>query len=94
MKATRIGTRRLSAMLLASSALWSHQAQAQDQPGLSFFQGPGEPAPGPGAREPDDPELKRQMLGRGVVLAITSGRLDLGPAEQVYVSMSRGNEDH
>jgi len=32
MKATRIGTRGLSAMLLASTAMWSQQAQAQDEP--------------------------------------------------------------
>ncbi len=31
-----------------------------------------------------DAHLKRQIMGRDVTLAITDGRLDLGPWEQVY----------
>ncbi|MGI6379852.1 MAG: secondary thiamine-phosphate synthase enzyme YjbQ [Anaerolineae bacterium] len=31
-----------------------------------------------------DAHLKRQVMGREVTLAITDGRLDLGPWEQVY----------
>ncbi len=31
-----------------------------------------------------DAHLKRQVMGREVTLAITEGRLDLGPWEQVY----------
>ncbi len=31
-----------------------------------------------------DAHLKRQIMGREVVVAITSGRLDFGPWEQIY----------
>jgi secondary thiamine-phosphate synthase enzyme len=31
-----------------------------------------------------DAHLKRQIMGRGVVIAITKGRLDFGPWEQIY----------
>jgi len=31
-----------------------------------------------------DAHLKRQIMGREVVMAITDGRLDLGPWEQIY----------
>ena len=31
-----------------------------------------------------DAHLKRQVMGREVVVAITDGRLDLGPWEQIY----------
>jgi secondary thiamine-phosphate synthase enzyme len=31
-----------------------------------------------------DAHLKRQVMGRGVVIAITNGKLDFGPWEQVY----------
>ncbi|MBN1872054.1 MAG: YjbQ family protein [Candidatus Omnitrophica bacterium] len=31
-----------------------------------------------------DAHLKRQVMGREVVVAITKGRLDLGPWEQIY----------
>jgi len=31
-----------------------------------------------------DAHLKRQIMGREVVLAITEGKLDLGPWEQIY----------
>ena len=31
-----------------------------------------------------DAHLKRQIMGRGVVVAITNGRLDFGPWEQIF----------
>jgi len=31
-----------------------------------------------------DAHLKRQVMGREVVVAVTNGRLDLGPWEQIY----------
>ena len=31
-----------------------------------------------------DAHLKRQIMGRGVVIAITDGRIDFGPWEQIY----------
>jgi secondary thiamine-phosphate synthase enzyme len=31
-----------------------------------------------------DAHLKRQIMGRGVVVAITKGRLDFGPWEQIF----------
>jgi len=31
-----------------------------------------------------DAHLKRQIMGRGVVVAITGGRLDFGPWEQIF----------
>jgi secondary thiamine-phosphate synthase enzyme len=31
-----------------------------------------------------DAHLKRQVMGRGVVVAITDGKLDFGPWEQIY----------
>jgi len=31
-----------------------------------------------------DAHLKRQVMGRGVVVAITEGRLDFGPWEQIF----------
>ncbi|MCK6446444.1 MAG: secondary thiamine-phosphate synthase enzyme YjbQ [Planctomycetes bacterium] len=31
-----------------------------------------------------DAHLKREILGRGVVLAVTAGKLDFGPWEQVF----------
>ncbi len=31
-----------------------------------------------------DAHLKRQIMGRGVVVAITNGKLDFGPWEQIY----------
>jgi thiamine phosphate synthase YjbQ (UPF0047 family) len=49
--------------------------------------------PNPAARSPyrhnngednADAHLKRQLMGHQVVLAITDGRLDLGPWEQVF----------
>ena len=31
-----------------------------------------------------DAHLKRQLMGRGVVVAVTDGRLDFGPWEQIF----------
>jgi secondary thiamine-phosphate synthase enzyme len=31
-----------------------------------------------------DAHLKRQVMGRDVVVAVTNGQLDLGPWEQIY----------
>jgi secondary thiamine-phosphate synthase enzyme len=31
-----------------------------------------------------DAHLKRQVMGRGVVVAVTDGKLDFGPWEQIY----------
>ena len=31
-----------------------------------------------------DAHLKRQVMGREVVVAITAGKLDLGPLEQIF----------
>ena len=37
-----------------------------------------------GAEDNADAHLKRSIMGREVVIAVTSGRLDLGPWEQVF----------
>ncbi len=37
-----------------------------------------------GAEDNADAHLKRTIMGREVVVAITSGRLDLGPWEQIF----------
>jgi secondary thiamine-phosphate synthase enzyme len=38
-----------------------------------------------------DAHLKRQVMGREVVIAITNGRLDFGPWEQVFYGEFDGN---
>ena len=38
-----------------------------------------------------DAHLKRQIMGREVVLAITNGRLDFGPWEQIFYGEFDGN---
>src|SRR3979490_1916509 len=38
-----------------------------------------------------DPHLKRQIMGREVVVAITKGQLDLGPWEQIFYGEFDGN---
>ncbi|MEW4569688.1 secondary thiamine-phosphate synthase enzyme YjbQ [Tautonia sp. JC769] len=38
-----------------------------------------------------DAHLKRQVMGREVVVAITEGRLDLGPWEQIFYGEFDGN---
>ena len=37
-----------------------------------------------GAEDNADAHLKRQVMGREVVVAVTSGRLDFGPWEQIF----------
>jgi secondary thiamine-phosphate synthase enzyme len=37
-----------------------------------------------GSEDNGDSHLKRQVMGREVVVAVTSGKLDLGPWEQVF----------
>ncbi len=37
-----------------------------------------------GAEDNADAHLKRQIMGREVVVAVTDGRLDLGPWEQIF----------
>ncbi|MBD3379683.1 MAG: YjbQ family protein [Candidatus Omnitrophica bacterium] len=37
-----------------------------------------------GAEDNGDAHLKRQVMGREVVVAVTKGKLDLGPWEQVF----------
>ena len=37
-----------------------------------------------GAEDNADAHLKRQVMGRGVVVAVTNGKLDLGPWEQIF----------
>jgi len=36
------------------------------------------------ARNNADAHLKRQVMGREVVVAVTEGRLDFGPWEQIF----------
>jgi secondary thiamine-phosphate synthase enzyme len=38
-----------------------------------------------------DAHLKRQVMGREVVVAVTSGKLDLGPWEQIFYGEFDGN---
>ena len=40
-----------------------------------------------------DAHLKRQMMGREVVIAITDGRLDFGPWEQIFYGEFDGRRD-
>lgn len=40
-----------------------------------------------------DAHLKRQIMGREVVVAITKGRLDLGPWEQIFYGEFDGRRD-
>ena len=37
-----------------------------------------------GAEDNADAHLKRQVMGRGVVVAVTNGKLDLGTWEQIF----------
>lgn len=37
-----------------------------------------------GAEDNADAHMKRQIMGREVVVAVTNGRLDLGPWEQIF----------
>jgi len=38
-----------------------------------------------------DAHLKRQVMGREVVIAVTNGRLDFGPWEQIFYGEFDGN---
>ncbi len=40
-----------------------------------------------------DAHLKRQIMGREVVVAVTRGRLDFGPWEQIFYGEFDGNRD-
>lgn len=40
-----------------------------------------------------DAHLKRQVMGREVVVAITSGKLDFGPWEQIFYGEFDGNRN-
>jgi secondary thiamine-phosphate synthase enzyme len=40
-----------------------------------------------------DAHLKRQMMGREVVIAITNGKLDFGPWEQIFYGEFDGRRD-
>ncbi|MBI5433073.1 MAG: YjbQ family protein [Planctomycetes bacterium] len=40
-----------------------------------------------------DAHLKREILGRGVVLAVTEGKLDFGPWEQVFYAEFDGRRE-
>ena len=40
-----------------------------------------------------DAHLKRQVMGREVVVAVTAGKLDLGPWEQIFYGEFDGNRD-
>jgi secondary thiamine-phosphate synthase enzyme len=51
----------------------------EERPSPSFM--PGLP---PADDNEADPLLRRQALGRDVVVAITEGRLDFGPSEQIF----------
>jgi secondary thiamine-phosphate synthase enzyme len=44
----------------------------------------GEACPERSRRDNADAHLKRQVMGREVVVAITDGRLDFGPWEQIF----------
>jgi secondary thiamine-phosphate synthase enzyme len=44
----------------------------------------GEACPEPSRRDNADAHLKRQLMGREVVVAVTNGRLDFGPWEQIF----------
>ena len=44
----------------------------------------GEACPERSRRNNGDAHLKRQVMGREVVVAITDGRLDFGPWEQIF----------
>ena len=41
-----------------------------------------------------DAHIKRQLMGREVVVAITEGRLDFGPWEQIFYTSSTGNVEN
>jgi len=44
-----------------------------------------------GYEDNGDAHLKRQVMGREVVVAVTDGKLDLGPWEQIFTASSTAN---
>ena len=46
-----------------------------------------------GAEDNADAHLKRQVMGREVVVAVTSGRLDFGPWEQIFYGEFAGRRN-
>ncbi|MDO5575844.1 MAG: secondary thiamine-phosphate synthase enzyme YjbQ [Fibrobacter sp.] len=44
-----------------------------------------------GAEDNGDAHIKRQMMGREVVVAVTDGKLDFGPWEQIFYGEFDGN---
>lgn len=46
-----------------------------------------------GYEDNGDAHLKRQVMGREVVVAVTGGRLDLGPWEQIFYGEFDGRRD-
>ena len=46
-----------------------------------------------GYEDNGDAHLKRQIMGREVVVAVTAGKLDLGPWEQVFYGEFDGRRD-
>ena len=46
-----------------------------------------------GAEDNADAHLKRQVMGREVVVAITNGKLDFGPWEQIFYGEYDGKRD-
>ena len=46
-----------------------------------------------GAEDNADAHLKRQIMGREVVVAITNGKLDFGPWEQIFYGEYDGKRD-
>jgi secondary thiamine-phosphate synthase enzyme len=46
-----------------------------------------------GAEDNGDAHLKRQVMGREVVVAVTAGKLDFGPWEQIFYGEFDGRRD-
>jgi secondary thiamine-phosphate synthase enzyme len=65
---------------------WMNWLGPQEPPTEIFFQAPAQ-------EEPLDPEMRRRILGREVVLAITAGRLELGGSEQVFYGEFDGGRE-
>jgi len=58
-------------------------------PHTSRFHSTGTTAP---VEDNGDAHLKRQIMGREVVVAITNGKLDFGPWEQIYYAEFDGRK--
>jgi secondary thiamine-phosphate synthase enzyme len=65
---------------------WMNFLEPPEQPAELFFQPPPQ-------QEALDPEIRRRLLGREVVLAITAGRLELGDSEQVFYGEFDGGRE-